>query len=81
MVSHCLVCQTTEVFLELNVICERSQLCSTVLIINGPDQSFEYIACGLEARTDRLFPLPIAAETTNSIEPNNVSYTSSSCFS
>ncbi|KAH6642465.1 hypothetical protein C7974DRAFT_327784 [Boeremia exigua] len=48
--------------------CESSQFCSTVLLINGPDQSFEYIACGAEARTDRLFPSPssVAATTTPS---------------
>ncbi|KAF1969438.1 hypothetical protein BU23DRAFT_476798 [Bimuria novae-zelandiae CBS 107.79] len=44
--------------------CERSQFCSTVLLINGPDQSFEYIACGAEGRTDRLFPVPNTAEAT-----------------
>ncbi|KAH9862847.1 hypothetical protein J1614_010940 [Plenodomus biglobosus] len=44
--------------------CERSQFCSTVLLINGPDQSFEYIACGAEARTDSLFPVPNAVEAT-----------------
>lgn len=62
MVSHWL---HSPCFLELRTISERSQFCSTVILINGPDQSFEYIACGAEARTDKLFPAPnVAVQTT-----------------
>lgn len=46
------------------MVSESSQSCSTVLLINGPDQSFEYIACGAQAQTDTLFPAPNAARTT-----------------
>jgi hypothetical protein len=62
MVSHSISYQTTEVFLELTMISEPSQFCSTVLLINDPDQSFEYIACGAEARTDTLLLVPKTAE-------------------
>jgi hypothetical protein len=50
------------------MISKQSQFCSTVLLINGPDQSFEYIACGAEATTARLFPVPntVVATTTPS---------------
>jgi hypothetical protein len=62
MVSHFIVCQTTEEFLGLIMISPNSQFCSTALLIDGPDQSFEYIACGSEARTDTLFRFPNTAE-------------------
>ncbi|KAH6288729.1 hypothetical protein HBI39_214580 [Parastagonospora nodorum] len=46
------------------VSCDPSQFCSTVLSIAGRDQSYEYIACGAKAGTDRLFPSPNAASAT-----------------
>ncbi|KAF5848728.1 hypothetical protein GGP41_009842 [Bipolaris sorokiniana] len=42
--------------------CEPKQFCSTVLLLNGPDQSYEYIACGTKAGTDTLLPAPKSVE-------------------
>jgi hypothetical protein len=52
------------------MVSDQSQFCSTVLLINGPDQSFEYIACGAEATTARLLPVPnttVATTTPSSL--------------
>ncbi|KAH4801682.1 hypothetical protein HBH61_191910 [Parastagonospora nodorum] len=59
------------------VSCESTQFCSTVLSIAGRDQSYEYIACGAKAGTDRLFPSPNAASaTTTPSSPTSVPSTS-----
>ncbi|XP_014556195.1 hypothetical protein COCVIDRAFT_38247 [Bipolaris victoriae FI3] len=42
--------------------CEPKQFCSTVLLLNGPDQSYEYIACGAKAGTDTLLAAPKSVE-------------------
>ncbi|OAG23618.1 hypothetical protein CC77DRAFT_1017273 [Alternaria alternata] len=44
--------------------CDSEQFCSTALLINGPDQSFEYIACGDTAAVDSLFAVPNTVEAT-----------------
>ncbi|KAH3906114.1 hypothetical protein HBH56_208680 [Parastagonospora nodorum] len=59
------------------VSCDSTQFCSTVLSIAGRDQSYEYIACGAKAGTDRLFPSPNAASaTTTPSSPTSVPSTS-----
>jgi hypothetical protein len=57
------------VFLELKINSEQSQFCSTVVLLHGSDESFEYIACGAEATTQTLFPVPNAAVATTTPSP------------
>jgi len=65
-----------EVFLELKVLSEPAQSCATVLSINGPDQSFEYIACSDKAGTDSLLAVPSAVDATTTSASSSVRSTS-----
>lgn len=58
----------TGTIMKLRETSDSTQFCSTVLSIAGRDQSYEYIACGARAGTDRLFPSPntASAKTTPS---------------
>ncbi|KAH5971991.1 hypothetical protein HBI85_062000 [Parastagonospora nodorum] len=71
------VITSTGILMNLRKTSESTQFCSTVLSIAGRDQSYEYIACGAKAGTDRLFPSPNAASaTTTPSSPTSVPSTS-----
>lgn len=44
-----------------------TDFCSTALLVNGPDQTYEYIACGATATTQILLPNPTSADITSTI--------------
>ncbi|KAF2007582.1 hypothetical protein P154DRAFT_593083 [Amniculicola lignicola CBS 123094] len=54
--------------------CGKKGFCSTALLINGPDQSFEYIACGAANTVQSLLAVPNAIEA--STTPTSVASSS-----
>ncbi|EOA82826.1 uncharacterized protein SETTUDRAFT_56043, partial [Exserohilum turcica Et28A] len=52
------------------VSCEKTQFCSTALLLNGRDQSYEYIACGINPVPETLFPVPNAVEASTTSSPS-----------
>ncbi|KAF2710085.1 hypothetical protein K504DRAFT_533079 [Pleomassaria siparia CBS 279.74] len=55
------------------ITCESKHFCSTALLINGPNQSFEYIACGGAFTTERLLAVPSAVTATTTASPRILS--------
>ncbi|KAF2730041.1 hypothetical protein EJ04DRAFT_587225 [Polyplosphaeria fusca] len=49
--------------------CGSTDFCSIALLINGPDQSFEYVACGASFTTDNLFAVPKSVDAATTSPP------------
>ncbi|KAF1837352.1 hypothetical protein BDW02DRAFT_544277 [Decorospora gaudefroyi] len=58
--------------------CDSAQFCSTALLINGVDQSYEYIACGKNAVTRTLFADPTTVDATTTSDSSSATSSSPS---